>query len=100
MQSGEASQSLTDRDRPLQARQGRPDAKVDAVAERDVIARLARDVETIGVGKLRRIVVGCGQNHEAPGACRNQGAPDLNLTPGPARGGLHRSVVTEHLLYR
>jgi len=38
---------------------------VDALAQRDVIAWRARDVETIGIFELRRVAIRRGQYDEA-----------------------------------
>ena len=45
-------------DLPFDARQGRPQAVVDAVAEGDVAVVGAEDVEAVGFGELLRVPVG------------------------------------------
>src|SRR4051812_43256137 len=55
---GEAGQEARQRDLPLQAREARTGADVDAAREGEVAIGRARDVEAVGVGKLRRVAVG------------------------------------------
>src|ERR1700678_1357073 len=64
-QAREALEQRSDRDRTFHPRQRRADAKVDTLAERQVIARLARDVETIWIIELRRIAIRRRQDYEA-----------------------------------
>ena len=60
---GKPSKRLLDRDPSLEPGQCRPDAEMDAVAERHVIAHLAMDVELIGRRELP-LVAACRSGQE------------------------------------
>src|SRR3954469_18869440 len=51
---GEAGEEARQRDLPFQAREARTGADVDAAREREVAVGRARDVEAVGIAKLRR----------------------------------------------
>jgi hypothetical protein len=85
-------------DLPLRPRQRRTEAVVVAASERDVLARVAAEVEPARCLEDGRVVVGRAEQQDHLLAGRNLPSPDLDVLDGGAAIGLHGAVVAQHLL--
>src|SRR6202040_2875694 len=81
-QAREALEHRSDRDRTFHPRQRCADAEVDALTQRNVIARRARDVEAIGIFELRWIAICRRQDYEASVLGRDISPAKIYLLPG------------------
>src|SRR6266568_3748422 len=86
-------QQRIDGDLPLDAREGGAEAEVNSPAEGDVTIVRARDVETVGVGKLGRVTVGGPDEGQDQLAFADRAAADGDVFARNARGTLHGAVV-------
>lgn len=97
-----AFQEGAHRDPGLQAGERGTQAEVDAVAEGDMAAGVAGDVEAVGVVEAEGVASGVGDHGEHDlAATGDHRAGDVDRVEGEAEGGgLQRSVVAQHLLDR
>ncbi len=86
--SREARERLLERDAPLRPRQRGTQAKVDAVAEGEVVVERAVDVETVGVGIGALVAAGRAGDHHDLRAGRDRAAVHVDVGGAPA--ALHR----------
>src|SRR4029077_20440162 len=63
-QAREPLEHRANRDRTFHPRERRADTKVNSFAERNVVARFARNIEAIGIRKLRGIAICRGHDYE------------------------------------
>src|SRR5258707_4662491 len=81
--------------------QMQPETEVGAIAKREILRRLAGDVETIGIRKPRRIAVAACDQHLDETSAWNRETSDFDVFGGGAHGRpVHPAVVTQDLLDR
>src|SRR5438128_1584887 len=85
---GETVEHLVERDAAFEPGEGRSKTEVDAVAEGQVVADLAVDVEAVAVGELAIVAVGRAVEHDHDAALGNRLAVVLDVAGDVA--GLHR----------
>ena len=73
--SGKRLEHLVERDAALEPGERGAEAEVDAVAEREVLADLAVDVEAVGVGVAALVTVGGADEEQHRAARRERSAP-------------------------
>src|SRR6202041_3308250 len=78
----------------------RSDTKVDAVAERQVIVRLTRDVELLRLGEFRRVAIGRAEDHCDYRPRLDSSAAHFRVALREAQQHLYWTVIAQHLLYR
>src|SRR3990172_2812973 len=95
---GEALQKGPNGDLPLQTRERSPQTEMNAVAKSEMVCRVARNVEFVGVRVLGRVAVGGSQKADHDLASLDLGAGERYVHLGYAPGGLHGAGVTEELV--
>ena len=80
--------------------QGRAQTVVDTVAEGDMRVVLTGDIEPVGCGKLRRVMVGRAEHNQDLLVLLNTLAANFDLAKRNPGRHLHRPVVSQELLNR
>ena len=91
-------QELLEGDARFEPRQGRPEAEVGTVAERQVPVDPAPYVEAVGVGELPVVQVGGAPHEHHPGAGGDEYAVALDVSRDRAGQGLGGGGDAQHLL--
>src|SRR5512146_3288719 len=81
----------------LQFRQGRAQAKVDAVAKRELPVLGPANVEAVGIGKLVGVSVGRAKNGGDVLSSRQRDTANGELLAHPPARELHRAVEAQQL---
>src|SRR5438105_7689093 len=84
----------------FQTRQIDPGTGVNAESERQMPVRFARDIQSVGLGELRRIAVGGADTDGDARIRRKPEAADLDIRGGDAVAELDRAFIAEELLDR
>jgi hypothetical protein len=95
---GKAGEQGRERDLALEASQRGAQAEVEAVPEREVRVRRAREVEAVGVGEHGGIAVRRTDGDHHLVAARKAPSRDLHVLERPPRGPLHGAVEAQQLL--
>ncbi len=98
MQPVEALRERAERDLRLEAREGRADAVVMPVPERQVAVLAPRDVEPVGIVELFGIAVGGGEQDHRLLSLRDVDVTDRDVLQRHAARELHGRVIAQQLL--
>src|SRR6266516_2513127 len=100
MQARESRQRSTDCNGALHSSQRCAETVMDALAECQMVIRLASYVERVGVGKMFGVAICCGNHDERDRICLQLHTIDRNINLGIPRSGLDWAIVSQHLLDR
>src|SRR5260370_21900739 len=76
----------------------RAETEVDALAKRQVIVRAARDVESLRLGKLRRVAIRRAKHYRDYRPRLYASPAHFSVVLREAHQHLHRAVIAQHLL--
>src|SRR5258706_5929737 len=96
--AGEAPQYRLKRDLGFEVGQRRADADVGAETERQMVALVARDVEPIRLGELRRIAIGSAKQRDDELTPGESAAVHLYVREQAPAGRLQQAIVAQQFL--